>query len=150
MGCITIFLLITASIILLTAGKIVWDSWQSGRIWRERMPRPYRDREHSENIWKQRFNSQAMKNVDDVLQMICDAFLFNPDQRYLLLPDDKISDIYRSCYPRSGLWYWFSADRMEVESLFISLQKKFNFQTSEWHNDITINEIVNSFCPPMP
>lgn len=54
-----------------------------------------------------------MKNADALLRMLREAFSFNPSDRYYVVPDDRIVDVYRTCYPRWQIWE--IADSMELE-----------------------------------
>jgi hypothetical protein len=84
----------------------------------------------------------VIDQADAVLQVVCGAFTFNSDNRYKFVPDDRIMDICRSLYPQ---WkFWLVCDSMEVESLMMDLDKKFGFDISRWHPDITLGEIVDS------
>jgi hypothetical protein len=124
--------------------EISWKSWQSGRAFCTPLPRPYRDRQSQETAWRQRYAGDAMEHADTVLKLICEAFCFNHDNRYQFARDDRILDIYHSFYPR--WWFWLGTDCMEIESLLGDLYKKFGFEVSNWHEGITIGEIVDAIA----
>jgi hypothetical protein len=71
---------------------------------------------------------------------MCEAFGFNPDDRYRLAPTDRLVDVYRACYPR---WtFWNVGDNMEIESLMLDLGRWFSVDDKDWSTDITLGEIV--------
>jgi hypothetical protein len=118
----------------------VFVDWRrSRRMFCTPIPRPYRDRDSQENVWRQRYG-EPLVEADTVLMLLCDAFLFNSDDRYKFAPDDRISDIYRACYPRWKVWKL--GDSLEIESLMMDLSKRFGVETSGWHTDISLGEVV--------
>ena len=78
-----IFYIVMAVIAALAVVSILWASWGSGRLFREPIPAPYRDRESQQTAWQQRYGDPLL-NVDAVLTVFCDAFSFNADDRYKL------------------------------------------------------------------
>lgn len=132
--------------------ELLWKGWQSGRIGRELMPQPYRDRESLRDLWHQRFSEQSMERADAVLNVVCDAFLFNPGHRYKLSPDDTILSIYLARYPDIDSWLWqqlVGYDIKEIETVLESLNKRLGFQESYFRRDMTIAEIVEMCSTPM-
>jgi hypothetical protein len=82
-----------------------------------------------------------MGDADAVLTMLCEAFMFNPDDRYKFGPDDQVTDIYRARYPRwKGCW---SGDSMEIESLMVDIEKQYGIEIEDWRPDISLGEIVD-------
>lgn len=134
----------TGYILLLAIGLLVVlgilrESWQSGRLFCAPLPRPYRNRDSQQDEWRGRYGEDA-DEVDAVLTIVCDAFLFNPDDRYKLKPDDRIMGIYEAVYPRWKVW--LATDSMEIETLAMNLDENFGIETSEWHPEITVSEII--------
>jgi hypothetical protein len=126
---------------IIVASVLWWHSWRSGRAFCCLVPRVYRSRESQEHLWRQHFGDDAMPRADRVLTIVCDSFLFNPDHRYQFSPDDRIVDIYRRCHLPTWL-AWLDSDAGEIESLLKGLGKDFGFDNSQWHQDLTIGEIV--------
>ena len=86
-----------------------------------------------------------MDKVDHLLRILCEAFSFNPDDRYQFAPTDRIMDVYRSCYPR---WmFWRIADDMEIESLTMDLQRRFQLNDAEL-SEMTLAEVVELMKSP--
>jgi hypothetical protein len=82
-----------------------------------------------------------MEKADTVLRMLCEAFLFNWDNRYMFAPDDRLQDIYQSCYPR---WkFWRLGDSMELESLSLALRNEFGIEIVEHCPEITLGGLVD-------
>lgn len=48
--------------------------------------------------------------------------------------------IYRGCYPPGKKWP--RADCMEMETLIFTFNKKFLTESSQWHADITLGQLV--------
>ena len=126
-------------LVVWVAAAILWDWQRSGRLFCGPLPRPFRDRESQEAAWQQACGDDALKKADALLAMLCEAFSFNPDNRYQVAPDDRIMDIYRACYPR---WqFWKLADSMEIETLLMDLSRRFHLDDEELC-DVTFGEIV--------
>jgi hypothetical protein len=104
------------------------------------LPSPFCDRDSQEAEWRERYQDEHLEIADAVLLLVCDAFCFNTDERYKLQPDDQLMDIYRGCYPPAKKWP--RADCMEVETLMFTFNKKFLTETSQWHTDITLGQLV--------
>lgn len=129
------------------AADSIWRWWRSGRWGRDIMPRPYRNHNSKEHLWRERFRGRAIERANDVLAAICDAFIFNPDFRYNFSPDDTILQIYQSVYPRADSWFWWwsvGCDAQEIDTLRMTLGKRFGFPEAEWRNELTIGEIVEA------
>ena len=126
------------SLILL---ELWWHSWRSGRAFCFLMPRTFRSRPRQELVWRTKFGEEAMPQVDKVLTIVCECFLFNRDHRYQLSPDDQILDVYRRCHlPR---WLsWLDSDAGEIDSLLERLGNDFGFDRSRWSERLTVGEIV--------
>jgi len=135
----TTAIVILIVIVALVALSLLWDWRRSGRIFRAPIPRPYRDRDSQEDVWRRRYDGK-LDEADILLTMLCDAFLFNPDDRYKFGPDDQVMDIYRACYPRWKVWR--VADDMEVESLMVDLDEEFGTDIADRLEDITLGQIV--------
>ena len=127
------------TVLTLVAISVLWDWRRSGRPFCSPIPRPYRDRDSQEAAWRQRCG-EKIGEADAVLMMLCEAFSFNPDDRYKFGPDDRIMDIYRACYPRWKVWRL--GDSMEVESLMMDLDKRYGMDVEDWHSYISLGEIV--------
>jgi hypothetical protein len=129
------------AVISLVSLEICWKSWRSGRAFCIPLPRPYQNRESQDDIWRQRYRGGKLTTADVVLKMFCDAFAFNPKDRYKFVPDDRIMDIYQSVYPR---WrFWLACDSMEIESFMMDLDKEFGIEVPQESCDITLGEIVD-------
>jgi restriction endonuclease Mrr len=88
-------------------------------------------------MWRQQWEPPAMEKVDAVLKALCDAFGFNPDQRYQFAPTDRPHEIYRRYYR-----WQRSVDSMEIESLAIHLKEEFGVDIAQGYPEITLGEIV--------
>jgi hypothetical protein len=104
------------------------------------LPRPFCDRDSQEAEWRERYDDEHLEIADAVLLLVCDAFCFNPEQRYKLQPDDQVMDVYRGCYPPAKKWP--GADCMEMETLMFTFNKEFLTETSQWHAAITLGQLV--------
>jgi hypothetical protein len=134
-----VVLAVLLAVLALAVVSVLWDWRRSGRLFCSPVPRPYQDRDSQEAAWRQRCG-EKMSDADAVLTMLCDAFEFNPDDRYKFGPDDKVTDIYRACYPRwKGCW---SGDSMEIESLMMDIEKQYGIDVEEWHSDVSLGELV--------
>ena len=105
------------------------------------LPSPFCDRDSQEDKWRERYGDGRLEIANAVLLLVCDAFCFDPEERYKLQPDDQIMDVYRGCYPPGKKWP--RADCMEMETLMHTFNKKFLTESSEWHSDITLAELVD-------
>lgn len=86
-----------------------------------------------------------MTKADDLLRIFCEAFSFNPDDRYQFAPSDRIMDVYRACYPR---WkFWRIADAMEIESMTMDIQRRFQLNDAEV-SEMTLAEVVEMIESP--
>lgn len=79
-----IWYLLLVLLALLIASGILWESWRSGRLFCGPLPRPYRDRQSQESVWRDACRNEDREKADVLLHMLCDAFSFNPDDRYLI------------------------------------------------------------------
>ncbi|MDY0170544.1 MAG: hypothetical protein RBS80_28650 [Thermoguttaceae bacterium] len=131
-------LLIVLGILALVVVAVGWDSWRSGKAFCSPIPRRFRDRESQEAIWQERIPGETQATADAILRMLCDAFTFNPDDRYKFWPDDRYCDIYQARYP-----WWKVADCMETEWFGMELEKRFGIDISERLSTITLGEIVD-------
>lgn len=131
-------------LVVLVGGIILWDSRRSRRLFCVPLPRAFRGRESQENVWRNICDYALLEKADAFLSMLCEAFSFNPDDRYQFAPDDRIMDVYRACYPR---WmFWRIADSMEIESLMMDLSRRFHFDDEEFY-EMTLGEIVKLMEP---
>jgi hypothetical protein len=128
-----------AMIAALAVVSILRASWRSGRFLCEPIPVPYRDRESQQTAWQQRYGDMLVE-TDAVLTVFCDAFSFNADDRYKFGPDDRITDIYRACYPRWKSWQ--VGDSMEVESLMLDVKRQFGIELEAWWPEISLGDVV--------
>jgi hypothetical protein len=89
--------------------------------------------------WKQICHNGKLDKADALLRTLCEAFSFNPDDRYCFAPTDRIMNVYRACYPR---WkFWRIADAMEIESLTMDIQRRFQLNDAEV-SEMTLAEVV--------
>jgi hypothetical protein len=116
---------------------LLWDWWHSGWLGRRPIPRPYRNRASQEALWRERYQGNQLLKAEHILALVCDAFMFNTDYRYLFAPEDRLLDVYRACYPR-----WKIADSMELESLMMDLDKEDTIELPD-NPDITLGDLVN-------
>lgn len=116
--------------------------WLSQRPLYVPLPSPFCDRDSQEAEWRERYDDELLQIADAVLLLVCDAFGFNPDERYRIKPDDQIMDIYRGRYPPRKSKRP-QADCMEMETLIFTFNKKFMTENSEWHADITLDQLVD-------
>lgn len=126
-------------LVLLVGGIILWDCRQSRRLFCVPLPRAFRDREPQATAWRNTCDDARFEKADAFLSMLCEAFSFNPDDRYQFAPDDRIMDVYYACYPR---WmFWRIADAMEIESLMMDLSRRFHLADEELP-EMMLGEIV--------
>ena len=136
--------LILLLLALLIAALILWESWRSGRLFCVPLPRLFRDRQSQEPVWRQVCRDEDWEKADALLGMLCDAFSFNPDDRFQFAPTDRIVEVYQACYPR---WrFWKIGDCMEVETLMMDLQRRFQLDDAELY-EITLREVVELMKP---
>ena len=131
-----IVLAVLLAILVWGAISVLWDWRRSGRVLCFPIPCPYRDRESQEGVWRQ-CCGEKVGEADQVLAILCEAFGFNPDDRYRFRPDDKVKEIYRACYPR-----WKVADMMEIESLMMDIEKRYGVEVEDWLWESPLVEIV--------
>jgi hypothetical protein len=134
-----IYILFAVIVAVVVAG-LLWDWRLSGRMFRVPIPYPYRDRTSQEAIWRERYGAEHFLHVERILRAFCDAFMFNPKDRYKFAPDDRLQDIYRACYPRWKIWRL--GDSMEIESLTISLEKQNGLELRDYGPDVTLGALV--------
>ena len=131
-----VVLAVLLAVLALVAISVVWDWRRSGRPFCSPIPHSYQDRMSQEAAWRQRCG-EKIGDADAVLTMLCEAFGFNPDDRYKFVPDDNVKDIYRACYPR-----WKVCDEMEIESLMMDLEKRYGVEVEEWLWEAPLGEVV--------
>jgi hypothetical protein len=137
----TIYIYILLALILAAvAGGILWDWRLSGRMFRSPMPRLYRNRTSQEALWRERYGDARLLHVERILRTFCDAFMFNPEDRYKFFPYDRLQDIYRACYPRWKIWKL--GDSMEIESLIITLEKEEGIEVLDYNPNISLGDLV--------
>jgi hypothetical protein len=133
-------------LLLLVAASVLRDWRQSGRLFCAPLPRPLRNRHSQVGKWKQICPDGTIDKADALLLTLCEAFSFNPDDRYTFAPTDRLVDVYRACYPR---WkFWNVGDNMEIESLMLELSRKYAVDDEGWSTDITLGEIVGMIQSP--
>ena len=143
----TWYLLPILLLLLLAVASILWDWRQSGRLFCGPLPRPFRNRQSQVGTWKQICPDGTIDKADALLLIMCEAFGFNPDDRYRFSPTDRLVDVYRACYPR---WkFWSVGDNMEIESLMLELSRKLAVDEEDWSTDITLGEIVEMMQSPL-
>jgi len=137
------FILIAAFVLI--ALSLLGDRWRTGQWFCTALPQPFRSRESQEAAWRQACADEQIEQVDELLEMLCDSFLFNPEDRFRFSPDDRIGDIYRACYPK---WqFWKLGDCMELEELIGLLENRMpNEQVKDWAN-LTLAEMVHKMKP---
>ena len=123
----------------LLAVALAWHWWRTQFL--APLPSPFCDRDPQETAWRERYGDGRLEIADAILLLVCDAFCFNPEDRYKLQPDDQIMGVYRGCYPPGKKWP--RADCMEMETLIFTFNKKFLTETSQWHADITLGQLVD-------
>jgi hypothetical protein len=139
------FTFLALSVVFVTA-SILWDSWRSGQLFCKPLPSRIRERPSQQAVWRQCCDSEELRNVDQLLRLICETFGFNPRDRYRFAPTDRIMDLYHSCYPR---WqFWNLGDSMEIESLLMDMSQRFALEDHSWHPDITLGELVKLMKSP--
>jgi hypothetical protein len=134
-------------LVVLVGGIILWDCRRSRRLFCVPLPRPFRGRESQATAWRNIGDKALLENSDAVLSMLCEAFSFNPDDRYQFAPYDRIIDVYRACYSR---WtFWRIADSIEIETLMMDLSRRFHFDEEEL-SELALGEIVGLIQPSSP
>ena len=129
---------------LLIAVGILWESWRSGRLFCTPLPRPYRDRQSQKAVWRQACRVEDWEKADALLHTLCEAFSFNPDDRYRFAPADRIMGVYQACYPHGRLWK--IGDCMEIETLMMDFQRRFRLDDVEVR-EMTLGEVVRLMNP---
>ena len=127
-------------LLFVLAIALAWHWWRQPPF-HAPLPSPFCDRDSQEAEWRERYEDEHLEIADAVLLLVCDAFCFNPEERYKLQPDDQIMDVYRGRYPPGKKWP--RADCMEMETLIFTFNKKFLTETSQWHADITLGQLVD-------
>ena len=122
---------------LIVAMELLWNRWRTGRFCCVPVPRPYRDRTSQRSAWDDRYQHAPPPEMDRVIALICDTFLFHPDNRNKFAPDDRLLDVYRACYP--SRWYWPQGDCMEIENILIAL----DFHSDTLHPEISLGDLVD-------
>jgi propanediol dehydratase small subunit len=131
----------TWMILLIAAGvalKLLWDWRRSGRLLCEPIPRRYRARDSQERIWRERYGQDKLDDINSVLTSFCEAFMFNPEDRFKFAPDDQVMDIYRALYPT----VWLAADSMEIETLIAVLKDRFGIDIEVWRPEMSLGDVV--------
>jgi hypothetical protein len=127
--------------LVLAALAAVWYWWTQPSYYAP-LPSPYCDRESQEPAWHDRYDGdRTFQDADAVLLLLCDAFCFDPVERYRFSPDDRIMDVYRARYPPKAKWP--KGDCMEIETLIWTVGQKFGVQTGEWQKDMTFAHVVS-------
>lgn len=72
--------------------------------------------------WNSHFNDIVM--VESILSIICSDFLLSQNCVWKLSPDDMINHLYK------GLCFNLGGDAMELESIALNIEKKFNVNVS--------------------
>jgi hypothetical protein len=127
-------------LLALLAIALTWYWWRQTPLYAP-LPPPFCDRDSQAAEWRERFDDELLQKADAVLLLVCDAFCFNPEERYKLKPDDQVMDVYRGRYAPSKKWP--KADCMEVETLIFTFNKKFGTETSQWNADVTLAQLVD-------
>lgn len=135
-------------IVALAVAGFLWDWWRSKRFGCGPMPRHYRDRGPQETLWRSRYGDETFGTVDAVLQMLCEAFMFNPADRFKLAPDDRLRELYRACYPRWKIWN--QADSMEIETLVLDLEERFETELPDLYPEISLGDLVELALKKQP
>ncbi|NQU43556.1 hypothetical protein HQ520_09730 [bacterium] len=71
--------------------------------------------------WRRRFPDASKEEIRAFLDVFVEAFGFFRKRRLQLRPDDQVVDIYNMKYPA----YDFGVDCLELETLAIDLEKKY-------------------------
>ena len=133
----TVILIGIAAVPLIVAIELLWNRWRTGRFFCIPVPRSYRDRPSQQAAWDGRYHHAPPPEVDRVIALICDTFLFHPDNRHKFAPDDRLMDVYRACYPRR--WGWLRGDCMEIENILMAL----GIDADALHPEISLGELVD-------
>lgn len=128
-------------LLFILAIALVWHWWTQPPFFVP-LPSPFCDRDSQEAAWRERYQDEHLEIADAVLLLVCDAFCFNPEERYKLHPDDQIMGVYRGQYPPGGT-LWSQADDMEMETLTLTFNQAYLTETSQWHADITLGQLVD-------
>jgi len=132
--------ILLAVVLAAVVGGLLWDWRRSGRMFRVPIPPPYRNRTSQEAVWQERYSDARLLHVERILSALCDAFMFNPEDRYKFSPDDRLQDIYRACYPRWKIWQF--GDSMEIESLIMILEKEDGIEILNYCPEISLGDLV--------
>lgn len=128
-------------VLLVVLAVVLTFYWLSQRPFHAPLPSPFCGRDSQQAEWRKRYGDEPLQIADAVLLLVCDAFCFNPDERYKLQPDDQLMEIYRGRYPPRKKRP--QADCMEIETLMLTFNKKFMTESSHWHPDITLAQLVD-------
>lgn len=133
-------------LVLVIAANILRDWWLSGRLFCAPLPSPYRNRQPQLAVWKQTCHKEELDKADALLEALCEAFAFDPDDRYHFAPTDRIMEVYQACYPR---WrFWKISDCMEIESLMMDLQRRFQLNDAEVSEMLLAEVVAMMKSPP--
>lgn len=86
------------------------------------LPVPFDGRLPDEHLWRGGFGDDFAR-ADRVLCIFCDAFMFDPEERYRFRPEDSIPEIYCAVYPSRN-----TPDCLEHLFLIEGLEKEFGFK----------------------
>lgn len=90
-----------------------------------RLPAPYNEREFDEQTWRCRFGSDFCL-ADRLMAVVCEAFRFDPTDRFKFRPEDSVADIYSTLYPKPTRWYKLEQpDILEINFLIDGLEETF-------------------------
>jgi len=71
--------------------------------------------------------------IEYEIAKIIDKNMFNSKRLELLRPDMKIMNLYNIKHPRNNFWISGGIDDMELESIFIDIENKYNIKI---HNQV--------------
>ncbi|HEV7401396.1 MAG TPA: hypothetical protein VGO11_00655 [Chthoniobacteraceae bacterium] len=105
--------------------------------------RRYWERLCTGRLWRRRFPVAQKTEIREFLQIFIVSFGFDAGRRLCFAPDDRIMDVYASLYPGRG-----GADRMELESLFISVEERYHIELPyTLSDDMTLGELFTQSRP---
>ena len=106
-------------------------------VWHKRfggyMPEPYRSRPCQGFMWKRFFPLSSDDEIRTFLHQFADAFGYRNEQKLQVQPEDRIFEVYRSEYPRTG-----GIDGLELETFALDIEKKYGINfTALWSETLT-------------
>ena len=112
-----------------------------GAVWYRKyggyMPEPYRGRACKGASWKRAFPGAANDDIRTFLGLFVRAFAFRDTQTLQVEPEDKVIEVYRALYMRTG-----GVDGLELETFAKYIEKEYKVRLeSIWSEALTFGAL---------